>query len=364
MTGHVAPVISVREIEMQLRTRCESVVRQCLPNALKDGPYLKVGSIGGEKGRSLVVPLQGASRGMWTDYSSSNTGDMIGMIEQTMFGGDRGQAVAWAKSWLGIDDLDPGRLATMRAESAAQDLAADEAAEREAEAKKRGARALWLNGKALSGVDPASRYLANRGIDVGRLGDWPGSLRYHDQVWNRDAGGKLDCMVATMVTPAGVQVATHRTWLGRDADGYWVKADGADLGVPRGSAKKVLGKSGGAFVPIRKGSSGRSMADLRGPETIYVTEGIEDALTVAMVKPDARVAAAYSLRNLGFIQFPEAITTIVIVADRDEGQREIDALEAAIARQQARGHKVQIVMPPVGVKDVNAWLLLKLERAA
>ncbi len=359
------PVISVREIEMQLRTRCESVVRQCLPNAIKDGPYLKVGSIAGEKGRSLVVPLQGGSRGMWTDYSSNNTGDMIGMIEQTMFGGDRGQAVAWAKSWLGIDDLDPGRLATMRAESAAQNLAADEAAEAEAEAKKRGARALWMNGKPLSGVDPASRYLANRGIDVARLGgDWPGSLRYHDQVWNRDARGKLDCMVATMVTPAGAQVATHRTWLGRDRDGQWVKADGADLGVPRGSAKKVLGKSGGAFVPIRKGASGCSMSALRGPETVYVTEGIEDALTVGMAKPDARVVAGYSLRNLGFIQFPELIATIVIVADRDEGQREIDALEQAIARQQARGHKVQIVMPPVGVKDVNAWLLADLERAA
>jgi hypothetical protein len=357
-----APVISVREIELQLRGRCESVVRACLPNAIKDGAYMRVGSIGGEKGQSLAVTLNGANRGMWTDFSSSTGGDMITMIELTKFGGDRGQAVAWAKSWLGIDDLDPARLATMRAESAEQDFAAEEQAAKEAEAKKRGARALWLAGKPLTGVDPASRYLANRGIDVARLGAWPGSLRYHDQVWNRDAGGKIDCMVATMVTPEGAQVAAHRTWLGRNAAGVWVKADGADLGVPRGSAKKVLGKCGGAFVPIRKGASGRSMSDLREPEAIYVTEGVEDALTVGMVKPEARVG--YSLRNLGVIAFPPLIETVVIVADRDDGQREIDALEQAIARQQARGHKVQIVMPPVGVKDVNAWLLADLERAA
>ena len=367
MTG-AAPVISVREIEMQLRTRCESVVRQCLPNAIKDGPYMKVGSIAGEKGSSLVVPLNGASRGMWTDYSAAGgpggTGDMICMIEQAMFGGDRGQAVAWAKSYLGIDDLDPGRLATMRAESSARDVAADEEAARETESKKRGARALWMKAAPLTGTCPASRYLVNRGIDFDRLGGPPGSLRYFPEVFHTDAGVKLPCMLATMVTPDGVWVATHRTWLGRDADGRWVKASDADVGVPKKKTKMVLGRCGGSFVPIRKGASGVSMSELRGPETIYVTEGIEDALTVAMVKPDARVAAGYSLKNLGFIAFPETIATIVIVADRDEDQREVDALEAAIARQQARGHKVQIVMPPVGVKDVNAWLLLEMERAA
>ena len=136
-----------------------------------------------------------------------------------------------------------------------------------------------------------------------------------------------------------------------------MKADGADLGVPRGSAKKVLGKSRGAFVPLRKGASRQTMGRMRRPETLYVTEGIEDALTVAMCKPDARVIAAYSLGNLGSIEFPGAIETIVLVADRDDGAREMELLERAIAKQQARGHRVQLVLPPVGFKDVNAWLL-------
>lgn len=357
-----APAISVREIEMQLRARCEAVVRECLPNAMKDGHYLRVGSIAGEKGQSLAVPLSGANRGIWIDYSvgakqPGGSGDMIGLIEATKFGGDRGQAVQWAKSWLGLDHLDPGRLATMRAQAAEQDRAADEAAAREAEAKKRGARALWLNASALNGSDPASRYLAGRvpGF-IEACGAWPGSLRYHSEVWNRDAGVKLPCMVATMVTPDGSPVAAHRTWLGRDARGAWVKAEAAGAAVPKGGSKKVLGKCGGAFVPIRKGASGKSMGELRRPDAIYLTEGIEDAVTVARVKPDARVAAGYSLRNIGAIAFPALIETIVIVADRDEGLREQAALEAVIARQQARGHRVQLVMPPVGIKDINAWL--------
>ena len=281
---------------------------------------------------------------------------MIVLVERTMFGGDRGQAVAWLKSYLGLDHLDAGRLERVRADVAKADADVEAQAAREAEAKKRGARALWLNAKSIEGT-PAARYLEERGIRFEQLGKWPGALRYHDEVWNRDAGIKLPAMVSQMILPTGEHVATHRTYLGRDPlTRAWVKADAADLGVPRGSAKKMLGKSGGAFVSIRKGATGKTMGAVRMREPVYVTEGIEDALTVAMCKPDARVIAAYSLGNIGAIEFPEAIASIVIVADRDEGERQQAALERAIARQQARGHRVQLVMPPVGFKDMNAWL--------
>ncbi|WP_308815553.1 toprim domain-containing protein [Sphingomonas sp. GV3] len=176
---------------------------------------------------------------------------------------------------------------------------------------------------------------------------------------------KLPAMVSQVILPTGEHVATHRTWLGRcPRTRAWVKADAADLGVPRGNAKKMLGKSRGGFIPLRKGASQQAMGRMRRPETLYVTEGIEDGLTVAMCKPEARVIAAYSLGNLGVIEFPPAIETIVLVADRDDGVQEQEKLERAIARQQARGHRVQLVLPPPGLKDVNAWLLAGLENAA
>lgn len=350
--------ISVREIEMQARARVEALARECLPGGLRDGQYFKAGSIGGEKGGSLVVNLAGSNRGMWRDWSSGDQGDMIGLVEQTKFGGDRGMAVQWLKSWLGLDHLDPTRLQQVRAEAARADADREAEAAREAEAKKRGARALWLNGQISIQDTPAARYLEARGIQMAPLGHWPGALRYHSEVWNRDAGVKLPCMVSQMILPTGEHVATHRTWLGRDPDTrLWVKADQAGLAVPKGQAKKVLGKSRGAFVPLRKGASNQTMGTMRRPERLYVTEGIEDGLTVAACKPDARVIAAYSLGNLGVIEFPRAIETIVLVADRDDGRREQEALERAIAKQQARGHRVQLVLPPVGFKDFNAWLM-------
>lgn len=351
---------------MQARGRAEALGRECLPGAIKDGHYLKAGSVAGDRGTSLVLNLQGANRGMWRDWSNQDQGDMIGLVEQAKFGGDRGRAVQWLKSWLGLDDLDPARVQEVRRAAAAADASAQADAARETEAKKRGARALWLNATPDIVGTPAARYLEARGIDVARLGKWPGALRYHAEVWNLDAGVKLPCLLAQMILPTGEHVATHRTWLGRcPQTRRWVKADAAGLAVPRGQAKKMLGRSGGAFVSLRKGATRRPMGQLTRPDVLYVTEGIEDALTVAIAKPDARVVAAYSLGNLGAIQFPPAIATIVLVADRDENPREQEALERAIARQQARGHRVQLVLPPVGVKDVNEWLLASgRERAA
>jgi hypothetical protein len=347
-------LLTVREIELQARARVEALARECLPGAIKDGNYLKAGSLGGERGSSLVVNLAGANRGLWRDWSSNDQGDMIGLVEQVKFGGDRGRAVQWLKSWLGLDDLDPARVQQVKRQAAQELASLDEDARREAEAKKRGARALWLNGAELTGACPASRYLQGRGILLDR---WPGALRFHDQVWNRDAGEKLPCMLAQMILPTGEHVATHRTWLGRSADGRWVKAHDAGAPIPKKNGKKVLGKSFGAFIPLRKGATRRPMGQLNRPDTLYVTEGIEDALTVAMAKPDARVVAAYSLGNLGAVELPPEIATIVLVADRDENPREQDKLERAIARQQARGHRVQLVLPPPGFKDVNAWML-------
>jgi len=368
--------ISVREIEMQARQHAEAIGRECLPAALKDGQFLKAGSLGGERGSSLVLNLQGSNRGMWRDWSTNDQGDMIVLVERTKFGGDRGQAVAWLKSWLGIDDLDPGRLAQVRARVAQIDADLDAEAAKEAEAKKRGARALWLKGQPIADT-PAAAYLEGRGITLAALGEWPGALRYHAEVWNADARVKLPCMLAQMILPTGEHVATHRTWLGRcPRTRRWVKACDADLGVSKKGNKKVTGRSKGAFVPLRKGASRLSMGHMRRPESIYTAEGIENALSVAMKQPDARVVAAYSLGNLGMIEFPPAVTAIVLCGDRDEApagadadeiakaQRKIEAFERAIARQQSRGHRVQIVLPPPGLKDMNDWLRHEMEMAA
>ncbi|SFR86675.1 DUF7146 domain-containing protein [Sphingomonas jatrophae] len=360
-----APAIDVATIARGLNARAAELATWLLPNGRRSAcrRWWETNNLSdtptSDGGRSLKVELQGAHQGQWRDYANmAESGDMIDLVALRNHGGDKGAAIAWAKSYLGLDTMDPARIERVRYQAAQAAERDAQAAAKEREAKIRGARALWLNAPEAFEGTPAARYLEGRGIRAELLPEkrWPGSLRYHAEVWNVDAGVKLPCMVACLVTPDGAQVATHRTWLGRDPRTRgWVKADGAELGVPRGNAKKILGRSGGAFVPIAKGASGVSLGALKRPDTIYLTEGIEDALTVACAKPEARVGAAYSVGNIGAIEFPPLIERIVIVADRDDKIRAVEALERAIAKQQARGKHVQLVMPPVGFKDMNAW---------
>lgn len=349
-------LLSVSEIEQRLRDNAESIGRELLTGAHKEGAYLKAGSIMGEPGGSLVLNLQGERQGLWKDYAAGDKGgDMLDLIQQTQ-GLDKGGAVAWAKDRLGIvDSWTPGakkpdlemqiaRAAELQAMQAQRQVKAAE----EKTAKIRGARKLYLapGSRPIEGT-PAEAYLRGRMIDGGQR--WPGCLRFNGEVFNKDERCKIPAMLAPIFLANGDQVATHRTYLQADARRGWVKIDGRN-------AKKVLGPMWGGFVPINKGASGKSMRRMPEDEPVYVTEGIEDALCVRMLRPEYRIVAAVSLGNIGAIVLPPAARRIVIVADRDDNQTAQDALERSIAAQQARGLDVRLVMPPVGIKDLNDWL--------
>lgn len=348
-------MISVQEIEQRLRDNAESIGRELLTGAHKEGAYLKAGSIMGEAGNSLVLVLQGERQGLWRDYAGTDHGDMLDLIQQTQ-GLDKGGAVAWAKDRLGIvDEWTPhavrpnpeqlrARAEELRQMAAArQSKAADEKA-----AKMRGARALFLSpqSRPIAGT-PAEAYLQGRAIAQGER--WPGCLRFNPEVWNADERCKIPAMLAPIYLADGTHVATHRTYLQAERRRGWVKIDGRN-------AKKVLGPMWGGFIPINKGASGKSMRRMPEGEPVYITEGIEDALCVRMLRPEYRIVAAVTLGNIGAIVLPEAAKRIVIVADRDDNQTALDALERSLAAQQARGLDVRLVMPPVGIKDVNDWL--------
>lgn len=350
-------LIGVDEIEQKLRDRVLDLCVRLLPNGRRDGHFWTVGGIDGRPGNSLKVKLSGANVGLWCDYVDPRGPDMKGdclhlirLSPESGCGGDLGAAVKWAKAYLGIEGMAPEQLARERIDTRA--LAAKRQAEEEQEnaAKMLGAKKLWHHpgAVAIAGT-PAEAYLVGRGITLARLGKWPGSLKYHPEVWNAEARCKIPAMLAMGVTPEGKHVATHRTFLQNCPRRGWTKIDSPN-------AKMVLGKIGGAFIPLRKGSSGKSMANMPAGEPMLLTEGIEDGLTVAMARPDARIGAGYSLPNLGAIVFPEQMGPLVLAADRDSNVKAVEALERAIARQQSRGVRVKLAMPPVGIKDFNEWL--------
>ena len=339
------PLHTVREIAGMLAARVEELAREMLPAGRKEGDEWRCGSIAGEPGQSLGVHLRGDKAGLWCDFSAPHhKGDALDLVAQVRFGGDKAEALRWARHWLGLNSADPGSFRTVQA---ARPEVTRERQERDAEGKRQKAIALFLQGQPLQAGDPAASYLAARGLDLRALGRVPRALRFHPKVWCQEAEMQLPAMLAAM-TSRGHHVATHRTWLMQDR-GTWLKAR---LRAP----KKVLGRVEGGFIPLWRGASGRPSAEAKPGEVLAIAEGIEDALTIAVHSPEWRVIAAYSLSNMANLQLPEACDDVVLIFDRDGENPQARAARARAERALLeQGRAVRAVTPPEGFKDFNAW---------
>jgi hypothetical protein len=345
--------VSIDLIKARANNQVRSIAQELLPNGREESGYWRTGSIADEPGQSLAVTLAGADQGMWCDHACRGTaqggGDIIQLVEQAAFRGNRGEAIAWLKSKLGLDDLDPGRLRKLTAEAVTQRAEAERQADVDKEAKRRRAHGLWLHGRAIDGT-PVEHYLRGRGIDFDRLGRFPKCLAFDPELYCKEVGRRLPAMLAAVVDLMGRHIATHRTWLAPDGRGGWTKAD---LEEP----KKVLGSFKGGFIPLWKGACRKSMAELDPGTDIWASEGIEDGLSAALAKPELRVVAGVTLGNLGEIQLPGQVGRLVIIGQRDTNPKTLEALERAIGAQQERGLEVWLTPPPAGAKDVNEALM-------
>lgn len=343
--------ISIDELRELANAKVLEICSEILPNGQNNCGYWEVGSIGGERGQSMKVNLRGATQGLWCDFSAPKgtpeySGTLIDLVAQVKFGGRVGDACSWLRSWLGLDHLDPQRLATEKGKARKAAERAEGDARKKAEQNRRKAHGLYL--EAVPYPDTiVETYLIGRGLDFRKAElKAPGVLRFHPQVYCAETGGKLPAMVAAIHNLEGLHLGTHRTWLQPNGKGK------ATLVEP----KKSIGKYQGGFIHLWKGEHRCPVRELPAGVPIYVSEGIEDGLSAALAKPSARVIAGISLSNIGSLILPTA-NPIHILGQRDEKDQAVAAFERAVARLQERGHKVFLIYPPKGVKDYNDLLL-------
>ena len=307
-------LVSIDVIKAGLLARLDALVPQLFPNARVDGAEWRVGGLGGEPSQSLAIHRSGGRAGVWADFASGESGDIIALIAATMTNRDNGRAIGWARDWLGLGRLDP---AEMRRREQEAERARRQAEAREAdEARKRteSAGQMFFAGQALPGT-PAERYLIGRGIHLSTLGKAPGALRFHAGIKCWMTGETRPALVAKVQAADGSMQAVHRTLLTIRPDGTVVKAP---VGQPAGrEAKRSLGKVFGGYIPLWRGASGKSIGHAPDGEPVYISEGIEDGLSVALAKPGARVVAAVSLGNMGNLEFPAPIGAAFICAQND-----------------------------------------------
>lgn len=102
--------MNAHDIAQRLAAEASSIAAYLLPGGKKAGPEWKAGSISGEEGNSLSVRLTGVKAGVWKDFQSGESGDLLDLWAAVR-GGSISEALAEAKQYLGVKDTMPERPA-------------------------------------------------------------------------------------------------------------------------------------------------------------------------------------------------------------------------------------------------------------
>jgi hypothetical protein len=343
--------VSVDLIRRKLIDNVDGLVAQLLPRAVRTETEWLVGSVMGEAGSSLSICRYGPKKGVWADFAGDLKGDLIDLIAAVKFMGDVGEAIGWARRWLNLGTMSPAELLQQEQRAAQAQAQADQQQQDDIAKKKRRAKAMWLSGEPYAG-SPAERYMLGRAMDLTKLPRMPSGLRYHPKVWNREAGGvELPAMLAPVNDAVtGEQLAVHRTWLKLHADGRVTKASLRD-------PKMTYGPRKGGLIALTRGASGKPLKQMPEGEWLAVSEGIENGYSVAIARPEKRIAAAIALDNLAELRLPPQCGGLFVLADNDVKDVPRAAFERAMNRLAERRIAFQIVRPPAGFKDFNDWLV-------
>jgi len=100
--------VNASELSQRMASDAAAIAQFLLPAGKRQSGEWKAGSTSGDEGKSLSVRLSGAKAGVWADFASGESGDLLDLWAATR-GLSVSQAMAEAKQYLGIRDTMPER---------------------------------------------------------------------------------------------------------------------------------------------------------------------------------------------------------------------------------------------------------------
>jgi hypothetical protein len=311
-----------------LGAQIDRLVPEILPNARLVGREWCVGSFGGEAGDSCRIHSGGAKSGLCRDFSSGEKGgDALDLVALVCCNGDIGEAVKWARAWLGLDGNTPPPARPAAAPVRQMQR------EPQQPAYQPWRRILAESTAAVGTL--AEIYLRNRGL---RLPNDGGILFHAACPFGTE---RHPAMIAVMTDPATNQhVGIHRTAIAPDGSGK------AKIASP----KMMLG--GGGVI--------RLTPDEDVTHGLGICEGIETGLAIIQRAGWSPIWAASSAAGIASFPVLAGIECLTVFADHDAVNRfgkqpGIDAARQCAARWHAAACEVHIKLPPIGLDWDDAF---------
>jgi len=101
-------MMDIRDLSKKLGDHASGICQELYPEGRVESGCYKVGSISGEKGRSMSVYLHGEQAGKYMDFATGEGGDMLDLIQYAL-GLSLPDAMEWAKKRFNIRDGAPAK---------------------------------------------------------------------------------------------------------------------------------------------------------------------------------------------------------------------------------------------------------------
>src|SRR6201986_4800232 len=196
------------DLARRLAREAEAVCRHYLSNGRREGRYWLVGDVQNSPGRSMFVRLQDSPKGpagKWTDAATSEHGDLLDVIRESLGLRDFREVAEEARRFLKLPRPEPEVV--LKVARPAAPVGTQEAARR-----------LFAISNPIEGTI-VETYLQRRGIAHVHHG---GSLRFHPRCYYRPdehlPTETWPAMIACVTNLDGRITGVHRTWL--DPDGF------------------------------------------------------------------------------------------------------------------------------------------------
>ena len=309
------------ELAYRLAREAEAVCRHYLSNGKREGRYWLVGDVRNAPGRSMFVRLKDSRKGpagKWTDAATSEHGDLLDIIRESLGLGDFREVAEEARRFLRLPRPE-GEVVLKVARSAAP------AGSQEA------ARRLFAISGPIEGTI-AETYLQRRGIAHVHHG---GSLRFHPRCYYRPdeqlPTETWPAMIACVTDLDGGITGVHRTWL--DPDGFdRTRLGKAPIDTPRRAMGDLLGNA------VRFGAA--------DDDVLVAGEGIETMLSLRCVLPTLPMAAALSASHLSALVLSSSLRRLYIARDADAAGDAVQAI--LLQRAETAGIEAIPLSPRLG----------------
>lgn len=191
--------------------------------------------------------------------------------------------------------------------------------------------AIWTSSVPLSGGDPASKYLRNRGLLYR-----PDCLRFCKSCFEPDTKKNMPAMIALVKDMNGDNITIHRTYISYEGNKANIR-----------SPKKLM--------PGKKKISGCAIRLFSPGEVLGVAEGIETSIACKQLL-DIPTWAAISTSGVESFIPPDGIKKIIIFADRDPNYAGEKAAYSLAHKLYVQDFIVDVVVPDI-LGDFNDVLV-------